>query len=67
MLRLVDLTLPVPDRTFPLHRTLLGAGVVIVEGLDMRAARPGLHDLICLPLAVAGGDGSPARAVRAER
>jgi arylformamidase len=48
---------------YPVHRLLLGAGVIIVEGLDLRAAAPGAYQLACLPLRIAGGDGAPARAV----
>jgi arylformamidase len=47
----------------PTHRVLLEAGVVIVEGLDLRAAAPGAYDLVCLPLRLEGGDGAPARAL----
>jgi arylformamidase len=47
----------------PVHKTLLGAGVVVLEGLDLSAARPGRYDLICLPLRLAGGDGAPCRAL----
>lgn len=47
----------------PVHRTLLSAGVVIVEGLDLSAAPPGPCELLCLPLLIAGGDGAPARAL----
>ena len=46
---------------YPTHRTLLGAGVVIIEGLDLRGIAPGSYDLICAPLKIAGGDGAPAR------
>lgn len=45
------------------HRELLGAGVVPVEGLDLREIEPGPYTLICLPLDVVGSDGGPARAV----
>ena len=45
------------------HRLLLGAGLVILEGLDFRGVEPGDYELICLPLRIAGGDGSPCRAV----
>ena len=45
------------------HRLLLGAGVVLLEGLDLSNARAGWYELICLPLKLAGSDGSPARAV----
>ena len=45
------------------HRTLLGAGIVIVEGLDLSGVAPGPYELICLPLRLAGAEGAPARAV----
>ena len=48
------------------HRTLLKAGVIVVEGLDLRAVRPGSYQLICLPLKLVGSDGAPARAVLIE-
>jgi len=50
-------------RDYPVHRILLGAGVVIVEGLDLSAAAAGRYQLLCLPLRISGGDGAPARAV----
>ncbi|HKO74972.1 MAG TPA: cyclase family protein [Gaiellaceae bacterium] len=45
------------------HRELLGAGVVPVEGLDLRKVAPGEYTFVCLPLDVVGSDGGPARAV----
>ena len=45
------------------HKALLGAGVVILEGLDMRRVPEGEYNLVCLPLRLEGGDGAPARAV----
>jgi arylformamidase len=48
---------------FTAHRTLLQAGVVIVEGLNLSDVTPGEYDFTCLPLLVAGADGAPARAV----
>ena len=50
---------------FETHLALLAAGVVIVEGLDLRAVGPGLYELCCLPLKIeaGSGDGAPARAV----
>ena len=48
---------------FAAHHSLLGAGVVIVEGLDLSAVEPGEYDMACLPLRIAGADGSPARVV----
>jgi arylformamidase len=49
------------------HLTLLGAGVVVVEGLDLRGVEPGGYELVCLPLRVVGSDGAPARAVLVRR
>jgi arylformamidase len=49
------------------HKTLLGAGVVIVEGLSLGKPAPGRYELICLPLLLPGLDGAPARAVLRER
>jgi len=49
------------------HRTLLGHGVVIVEGLSLAAVPEGAYDFVCLPLRLAGLDGAPARAVLIER
>ena len=45
------------------HLTLLRAGIVILEGLDMRLVPEGEFGLICLPLLLQGGDGAPARAI----
>jgi arylformamidase len=45
------------------HRTLLGNGVVILEGLNLSEVPAGRYELVCLPLRIAGGAGAPARAV----
>ena len=45
------------------HRALLGKGIPIVEGLDLRNAPAGDYDLVILPMKVAGHDGAPARAI----
>ncbi len=45
------------------HRILLGAGIWLIEGLNLSAAKPGAYELVCLPLRVAGADGAPARAI----
>lgn len=49
------------------HKILLGAGVWIIEGLDLSAVDPGSYDMICLPLSIPGSDGAPARAVLRRR
>ena len=48
---------------FEAHQALLGAGVVIVEGLDLSEVEPGEYDMACLPLRIVGADGAPARVV----
>ncbi|PYO92681.1 MAG: hypothetical protein DMD62_12595 [Gemmatimonadetes bacterium] len=45
------------------HQILLGRGIPIVEGLDLRSAPAGDYDCIVLPLKVAGHEGAPARAI----
>ena len=45
------------------HQALLGAGIWIVEGLNLSSVQPGEYELICLPMKIAGSDGAPARAV----
>jgi arylformamidase len=49
----------------PTHLVLLRAGVVILEGLDLRGVEPGAYELRCLPLLIPGSDGAPARVVLA--
>lgn len=44
------------------HEILLGAGIWIIEGLDLRTIAPGRYELACLPLKIMGSDGAPARA-----
>lgn len=48
------------------HRTLLGADVVALEGLDLRGVEPGAYTLLCLPLRLEGSDGAPARVLLAD-
>jgi arylformamidase len=45
------------------HQILLKSGIWILEGLNLAAAPEGEYELICLPLRIAGCDGSPARAI----
>jgi len=45
------------------HRRLLGAGVVILEGLDLSRVEGGVYELLCLPLRIPGAEGATARAV----
>jgi arylformamidase len=45
------------------HRILMGAGVAILEGLDLSRAEPGQYRLLALPLHLADSEASPVRAV----
>lgn len=54
---------PFDDADHEVHRLLLGAGMLIVEGLDLSEVNPGPYLLICLPLRVLNADGAPARAL----
>jgi len=47
----------------PAHHILLGAGVIVIEGLNLRDVDPGVYDMYCLPLRIVGCDGAPARVV----
>jgi arylformamidase len=48
------------------HQVLLGAEVVVVEGLNLANVSEGWYELICLPLKLVGTEGAPARAVLRE-
>ncbi|UNE35128.1 cyclase family protein [Vermiphilus pyriformis] len=47
----------------PTHKTLLDAGIIIIEGLRLHNVLSGTYTLLCLPLLLQGLDGAPARAV----
>lgn len=47
----------------PAHHVLLGAGTIVIEGLNLRDVEPGIYDMYCLPLRITGSDGAPARVV----
>ncbi|MHB9112700.1 MAG: cyclase family protein [Thermoleophilia bacterium] len=55
------------SETYRVHHTLLGAGMVLLEGIDLGKVSAGEYELVCLPLKVRGGDGAPARAILIER
>ena len=51
------------DESYPVHYILLGAQILILEGLDLTNASVGEYTLCALPLKIAEGDGSPVRAI----
>ncbi len=65
--KLIGLDTPMPDAwanidTMPIHKMLLGAGIVIVEYLvNLSAIKSDTFDLIVAPLKIREGDGAPAR------
>jgi len=56
------------DELVRIHQSLLGGGIVIVEGLaHLDEIQSATVDLTVLPLKVLDGDGAPARAVAIEK
>jgi arylformamidase len=47
----------------PVHRALLAAEVIVIEGLALAGVSDGACQILCLPLPVADGDGAPARVI----
>lgn len=45
------------------HEALLGAGIWVIEGLNLSGVEAGAYELVCLPLKLIGADGAPARAI----
>lgn len=54
---------PYESKDMPAHKSLLGAGIWVVEGVNLADVAPGRYDLVCLPLRIVAGDGSPVRAM----
>ena len=65
--KLLGLDLPSVDeidsKSLQNHHALAGAGIAIVESLDLSGVGPGIYNFAALPLKIAGGDGAPMRAV----
>jgi arylformamidase len=51
------------SKTLDVHHALLGAGAFVLENLDLRGVPAGAYELIAPPLAVAGADAAPVRAL----
>jgi len=45
------------------HQIMLGAGIWVIEGLDLSAIAPGKYELACLPMRLRDAEGAPARAI----
>lgn len=51
---------------FPVHKTLLENGVMIIEGLNLTGVAPGIYTIFFFPLKIENGNGAPVRAVLME-
>ena len=47
----------------PTHQILLGAGIIVIEGLNLASVPPGRYTLYCLPLKLVDTEGAPARVI----
>ena len=54
------------DAPMAVHKVLLGAEVVLLEGIRLQEVSEGVYFLNAAPLALAGADGAPCRAVLVE-
>ena len=45
------------------HRIILGAGLIILETVNLGDVEPGAYQLYCMPLRIDGYDGAPCRAI----
>ncbi len=45
------------------HRILLEKGIALLEGLNLSGVKPGIYQLICLPVKLVGTEAAPARAI----
>ncbi|MDB6147538.1 MAG: kynurenine formamidase, partial [Spartobacteria bacterium] len=65
--KLLGLDLPSVDhldaKVLQNHHALAGAGIVIVESLELNEVEGGVYNFVAFPLKIAGGDGSPVRAI----
>jgi len=51
------------SKDLPVHHACDRANLLILESTDLHRVDPGVYELVALPLRIAGGDGSPVRAV----
>lgn len=51
------------DKGHPVHHKLLGAEVILLEGLVLEGVSPGFYNLMALPIRLMGTEGAPVRAL----
>jgi len=54
------------EETLEAHAVLLGAGIPVIENLELDSVPPGDYIVMAFPLKFSGADGSPVRVVLAE-
>ena len=57
---------PAGEVDWPVHHVLCGAGVAILEVIDLSDVAPGRYTLAALPIKLVGSEAAPARAVLLE-
>ncbi|MCP5395507.1 MAG: arylformamidase [Sphingomonadaceae bacterium] len=57
---------PQDSKAMDAHKAVLKADMRVLEGLVLDGIEPGCYELIALPLAIAGGDAAPVRAILRE-
>ncbi|MCK5786097.1 MAG: cyclase family protein [Candidatus Sabulitectum sp.] len=48
------------------HAIILGAGIPVIENLELASVTPGEYTVLAFPLKITGADGSPVRVILAE-
>jgi len=43
------------------HQIMLGAGIWVIEGLQLAGVGAGVYEMLCLPIKLHGAEGAPAR------
>lgn len=54
---------PLDSRTMEAHKLVFGAGMGVLENLDLRGIAPGWYELVAVPIRIAGADAAPVRAL----
>ncbi|MBQ6855584.1 MAG: cyclase, partial [Lachnospiraceae bacterium] len=54
------------DAPMEVHQVLLGAGVILLEGIRLESVTEGVYLLNAAPLNLGGADGAPCRAILME-
>lgn len=54
---------PATDKTLESHKAIFESDMAILEGIILSHVKPGIYQLIALPLRIEGGDASPVRAI----